>query len=85
MWSRNGWTTLIPRLRMRKRAGSRLLRPKSLRSTVVYLQVWKEALDATKVDSASELRDLARVFFPLALREVAPITARGRSATTPDP
>ena len=28
------------------------------------LLVWKEALDATGVDSSSELRNLERVFYP---------------------
>ena len=41
------------------------------------LQVWKEALDATGVNSASELRNPENVFYPMALRKVAPINTRG--------
>ena len=33
------------------------------------LQVWAEALNATGVDFACELRNPEKVFFPLALRE----------------
>ena len=49
------------------------------------LQVWKEALDATEVDSTSELRNLERVFYPLALREIALTTIGETSATTSVP
>ena len=45
------------------------------------LQVWKEALNLTKVDSAFELRNPKKVFYPLALREVTPSTIRVESTT----
>lgn len=35
-----------------------------------YLQVWKEALNFAKVDATLKLRNLEKVFYPLALREV---------------
>ena len=51
------------------------------------LQVWKEALDAARVDFACKLRNHERVFYPSTSREVAPATTGETSvaASVPQP